>query len=175
MTEPEIRTYDSLDAMLTEMRQGEAYANAHLAPQQQRITFGDHWVRFLDIPGKVLIFGYVQTEAEITADEIACATPQEPFEEGELAYILDRTRNSQIRGHLYGPCHSVITPEGELGFTHASHVWPITGELFQAARAAEWKIEDLDPTAKVWLSDTYLAWATHEDEQRRLAAVNGLR
>lgn len=167
----EIMQFDSFEDALAMMERNTEWANAHLHEAQRRVTWGGYWVRFYDVPNKVLIFGRVFTEAEMEAGERVVHPGEDPDEAAADAdATIARVRSAHERGYLFGMCYSVLEPDGEPGDTHRANLWPITQGLFDAARVAGWRLDDLDHAAKFALSAVYADWGNH---QRTLAALRG--
>ena len=67
----DVRSFDNLDEAMEFMREGEEAANQRITPQQQSITYGDHWMRPMGPDYQFLvIFGRVLTVAEQLASEL---------------------------------------------------------------------------------------------------------
>lgn len=169
MTDPQVFAFDSLDEAFNHMRRSEALANAGLHDKQRAVTYGSCWVRFYDIPNRVLVFGKVMTPEVFAAEEsVAAANSDHPMSPAELDHALLRLRERAERGYLYGRCYSVIEPGGEFGDTHQANLWPISEDLYNAAQDAGWRMDDLVIDAKLELSLAFAQWREH---QRHLAAT----
>lgn len=118
----EFRAFDSLDEMFTFLAEQEKVANSNILPKQREITWGSYWVRPTD--DGVLVWGRVHTEEEILTDEDE--------------WVIIHEREMHERGYRFGVAHSLWCPEGELGSSHISVLWPITEEQFNNAKAAGW-------------------------------------
>lgn len=173
MPEPQVFGFASIEEAFDYMHRNEMAANATLHEKQKAITYGDHWIRFWDIPSRTLIFGKVMTVEEFAESERTASTKDDPVTPSELEYELGELRQRHGRGFMFGYCWSTIEPRGELGDTHQANMWPISQELFEAAQAAEWVIDALDQDAKVALSNVYLDWLTHEKAKEALHRANG--
>lgn len=174
MSQPHVQSFTSIEEVFEALQAGERHANANLAPEQAALTYGQHWVRFYDIPDKILIFSKVDTVEEFAeAERQAAIRAEEPMTVGELAYAINALRERHERGYLYGTCYSKITPEGELGDTHRGHVWPISPGLFNLARAARWDVDAMTSDGKYAISDAFMAWGTHERLVRTVLRANG--
>lgn len=151
MTEP-------LEAMFEQMRQATVYANEHLAEPQEHVTFGHHWARFYDVKNRLVIFGYVEPLASMEAGERELGAGDE-----EAAYIVADTQRRHDDGYMYGWCYSIVTPDGEIGFTHRADLWPISPEMFEAYKQAGWDIDHVDIPwdVKVSLSTMYAEYQIH--------------
>jgi hypothetical protein len=137
-------------------------ANRNLHQKQRDIGYGDYFVRFYEVAERIVIFGRVMTEAELFDSESGDiesiddpAEKQEAIE--EVRYTMTALRERHEEGYLYGWCHSTIE-KGELGSTHRSWMWPISKELFEAARAVEWDIDLLPDEHRNALSRAYVEW-----------------
>jgi hypothetical protein len=172
--DPQIVGFDSIQDAFDYMRKSETAANAGLHEKQKALTWGQYWVRFWDVASKTLIFGKVMTVEEFAqAEAEAAAASKDPMALGEMEHEVAALRQRHGRGYLFGYCWSTIEPNGELGDTHQANVWPISEELFEAAKAANWVIDDLDQTAKVRLSNAYLEWGAHQRDRIDAHRANG--
>lgn len=147
----DVFTFDSHDDMtkyLTKIRQA---AKEGLHPEQARLTYGDHWVEFVDVGARIVIFGRVHTLDEVRDSE----------HPDYVDDIVATTETDLVDGMMYGRAYSRLEPFGELGYTHKANAWPIEGRLFDAAKAAEWDIDALDEAGKVLLQIAYAAWRAH--------------
>jgi hypothetical protein len=173
MTEPTyisedgtVRGYTSLDAMLADMARATDQANAHLADEQRALTFGDYWVNCdtlirLGFP----VFGHVVPLEEAVAKEASYYSSDEDAQSEGFASVEDMKRHKREfwkanleRGYMFGPGYSVAEPEGEFGDTHRAHVWPISKEAFEAARAAKWDAASLNGLDVLV---AFSSWCTH--------------
>lgn len=134
----EVRSFESPEAMRTYMERVLAEANRGLAPQQRMIERGEHWVRFM---GPHIEYGYVYLPDEIEAE---CAGE-------DTADALLSVWAAEERGFLFGKAWSRLEPDGVIGTTHRSAVWPIEPRLFQSARNAGWHTLELPEWALVLL------------------------
>lgn len=151
-----VYTFDSLDDMMAAVEKWNEEANAGLAVEQKALTYGDHWVRFYDVGARILDFGRVATEAEISTLEMEAGTDPD-----EIATELARVQARQDAGYLYGKAHSILNVEGEWGSTHRANVWPIEERLFTAAQTVDWKIDQLSPDGRLMLEIAYACYRTH--------------
>lgn len=153
--------FDDYESMAKWMDDRTNEANVGLAPDQQQVTWGDCWARFdhLDKTGIGIIFGRVMTRAEWLQSEI-----DEGADEDEANYSLGKIENSHRRGYMHGLAYSRIEPEGEYGDTHRANLWPIEQRLFDAAREAGWRHENLAVGDQINLSIAFEQWRQHELE-----------
>lgn len=157
-------SFDTMEEMVEFMRRQEEEANAHLAPQQQAVTWGDYWIRFYDIEHRICIFGHVYTEDEMMEKERAVplmAGESSEEVEAEIAAEMEGIRDAHKRGYMYGWAYSVIEPEGEPGSTHQANLWPIPQWLYEQARDVRWVMDDLDPQGKAEVQRAYTEYRTH--------------
>lgn len=122
--------FDSPEEMVEATRAATARANTGLAPGQRILAWGMHWVRR---EHGVLIFGKVDTLAEVRIEEIECGATVD-----EADYTANMVETRYADGYLYGNCCSQVVPDGEHGFTHRAAVWPIEQATYEAARVAGW-------------------------------------
>lgn len=146
-------SFDDWGEMGDYLRRSEEEANTRVTPEQREVGYGSLWLRFYDIPGRVVIFGRVHTLAEIEADETRLGA-----DPGELAHTLRHTQDMLERNFLFGTCWSTIEPRGELGNTHRCEVWACPQSLFDEARRVGWDIDAMQPSAQQELEAIYQQW-----------------
>lgn len=141
MTIERIRIYADFEDALNDMARAEDAANAAITPRQHRhlavaATNPTYWFRVLD--NYLVILGESQPltfqanrEVELGGDE------------GEYGFAYERFEGRHERGYLFGPCYSVVEPEGELGSTHVSQVVWIDPPEFHAFRNGGWLSQNL--------------------------------
>ena len=160
MHEPVIRTFDNIEEALEAMRTATDQANSTLHPIQRAVTYGDYWVRFFDLENRILIWGFIEPMESVLADEAALA---EDGDDGPSQQeVREHVQGNHDRGYMYGKAYSVIEPEGEWGDTHRAHMWPISEELFMAAKGVDWRMDDLDYLARQGLEQAYEGWRAHQ-------------
>ena len=149
---------DDLESMIAQMRALTEVANMTLAAEQKQIGYGSYWARFYDIKNRIVIFGYVDTLDQMEAGERSLGADDQ-----EADYIRHDTNRRHNDGYMYGMCYSVVTPEGELGFTHRADIWPITQEMFEEFRTVGWDVDHADLTweVKVSLATMYAEYRSH--------------
>ena len=107
----------------------QARALAALTPEQQAITWGDHWIRFWREPGwsgqapGIVIYGSVQ--------------PLEVLREHEEPETVERLIELHPR-FVFSNCFSVVEPGGEYGDVNRWEIWPISKEHFDLAARCGW-------------------------------------
>lgn len=126
--------FGSLDEMFAAQAEAEKVANDNVLPKQREITWGTYWMRPTD--DGIIIWGYVMTLDEVIQEEIEYSYPDEP--EVDPTAIRSHFTERYERGYRYGRAHSLWCPEGELGDSHISVLWPITKEDFELAKTSGW-------------------------------------
>lgn len=121
-------SFDSFEAMQDYLGKAEVVANSNILPKQREIVYGSHWVRADE---GILVYGRVWGQHEV--------------EEGEGKAERASHRDSYERGYRFGTAYSVWCPEGELGSSHISVLWPIHVDEYFAAMSYQWK-----PTNQPW-------------------------
>jgi hypothetical protein len=139
------------DRLYEYLRSRNDWAKDHLAPEQQNITYGDHWARFYDVSSQLIIFGRVDPLAE---------TSESPDEQ-EREYLRHETERRMANGYVYGKCYSKVTVPGEYGFTPKFEIWPIDEDVFNAARDVNWEFTHLPIGVRIELSTAYGWWHSH--------------
>jgi hypothetical protein len=145
------------------MHANEEAANKTLAPEQKAVTYGDYWCRFYQLRDRIVIFGQV-TPLSYWDEKITNAADNE--EQQEWQWEKEQIEGSHERGYVFGWAWSVLEPEGEPGSTHQANLWPITPALFEAARDAEWKIDDLTGVHRESMETVYQVWRAHQQSIR---------
>jgi hypothetical protein len=164
--QPHVVSFDTMEDAFEFMRKGEDYGNRNLHPKQQGITWGDHWVRFYNVADRIIIFGYVYTDAEQEASErkviekIADPEERRMALEEELPYSMETVRESHTRGLMWGRAYS--TMGDDLGSTHRFYMWPISAELFRAAERVNWDVDGItDPELRAELEAAWQEYRAH--------------
>ena len=116
MKSREIKTAKDFDELFAEMRASTEAADRAMAPEQEALKPGDFYTREFD---GLSIWGEI-VESEYPEDR---------------AYLAKTPNRRMVRAY------SVVCPDGELGTEHISCMWPITKEVFEAARKAGWADE----------------------------------
>jgi hypothetical protein len=138
-----IAGFDSSEEMFDWMATTRAEVQARtIAPEQAGITYGSYAVRFID---DLIIFNRVPTLEE-----------QSDEHPGVLARIDDRQREANM---LWVWGYSKPFPDGELGYSHRSVLWPITTRTFLAAQMVGWDVDRMDQAALMELSSTFRTMA----------------
>ncbi len=121
-----IKGFDSFEEMQEYMEESMAAADARVTPRQAEVGPGDHWFSPAPEFGCV-VFGQVYTREELVAGMDPEEAADEEFVDGYLSGNM-----------LFGRAFSVIEPQGELGSTHRSAVWPMTPAQFAEAMSVDW-------------------------------------
>lgn len=151
-----VYSFDSIEEMNEALDRWNAEANEGLATEQKAITYGDYWVRFYDVGARVVDFAKVATEAEMAQAEMESGTDPD-----EIAGLIAAVTARHDSGYLFGRAHSILSTEGEWGYTHRANVWPIEERLYTAAEMVDWKIDNLNPAGRLLLEIAYACYRTH--------------
>lgn len=133
--------------------QAQADADASLHPAQRAITWGDTWVRFIDVAAQVVEFGRVFTQEEVAEQEVAAGGTNDDVAQA----VADATVRQQ-QGYLFGVAFSIYNTMGEAGYTHKSNVWPIEGDVFDRAAERNWIARDMPMSAKINVEAAFRAY-----------------
>lgn len=129
-----VTTYNSYEEMMQAMAENEDAANSRVSERQREVTWGSHYVGFHPYADDVIvIFGYVFTQEQANESELRAGASEEDAADAAAALA-----NAHERGYRFGRGYSSFLPEGELGSTHISTIWPVSKELFDAAMVAGW-------------------------------------
>lgn len=145
--------FDDHDSMIAWLRHADEVAHSRITPEQEALTYGSYWVQFHDIANRQVVFGHIHT---LDDNRKGCLRNGGTTAECE-AEAKDIDANLQ-RGYMFGIAHSGWYPDGELGDTHKSVAWPIDEELFEAARAVRFNIDDLPLNWKATLELAFQAY-----------------
>jgi len=163
--QPQFVEFNSIEDAYEFMRKGEAYGNRNLHPKQENITWGDYWVRFYNVADRVIIFGKVETEAEVEAgeskgiDDIAVEA-ERAIAQDEVLYTMTTIRDSHERGLMWGWAYSRY--DKDLGSTHRFYMWPISKDLYEAAEQVGWDVDAItDPVARAELEAAWQEYRRH--------------
>lgn len=165
MPEPQFISFESMEDAFEFMRKGEDYGNRNLHPKQAAITWGDYWVRFYDLADRMIIFGRVETEAEVEASEMKgiddIADPAErAIERAGVVETMRTIRYSHGRGLMWGWAHSRLYTD--LGSTHRFYMWPISEALYDGVKAVQWDIDAItDPDHRRELEAAWQEYRAH--------------
>lgn len=156
-----IRSFASFEEAQDFLRRANDAADAQLTNEQRRVSYGDTWVRFYDVVNRIVIFGRVETLAEIAEAEARLGAGP-----AEVANVLRHTEELESHNLLFGYCYSIIERLGELGSTHRANLWPCPPELFEAARLCVWEVDHLAPHHKAQLEALYVEWRANYLKRR---------
>lgn len=154
-----IKTFDSTEQMVEAIRENHRAAMDGLHPSQSALTFGDYWVRFVDLDQSppLVEFGYVHGRQQVIDLEVAAgasaAEGEEALEETERGLLHD--------GLMYGIAYSVLNKDGEHGYTHKAHAWPIEHRLFVMAREVDWDVTRLEVVGRMLLTIAFRGLRAH--------------
>jgi hypothetical protein len=134
-----IQTFDNFEDMQKMLSAQIEKAKTWIRPAQERITYGDHWMRIWDGWGeKILICGYISTLEELDKEERRLGASEE-----EIAEEHETMQYSYNNGFRFGRAYSIIEPRGELGDTHVSQMIPITKEEFDEVERLDWNLSEV--------------------------------
>lgn len=133
--------------------QADAMNSLHLL--QSALTYGSFWVRFVDLPSRLVEFGRVAEQHEVVDQELEAGATSR-----EAARAALQTRASMENGYLYGVAYSFLNREGEWGYSRKVDVWPIEESLFHAAAEVHWQIDLLPVSQKINLQAAFTAYRT---------------
>lgn len=130
---PRIMSFSSAEAMFNYMDEEERKANEAILPKQREVTWGTYFWRYVEyVPCHV--FAHV-----FSIEEIYLLEREHGADVNEAETTLRGKKQSHDRGYRYGMHYSTVEPDGELGDTHVTNVWPITKEDFEYARTHGWQ------------------------------------
>ena len=149
----EIIHFDNAADMQAYLIRAQADAAKSIHPSQAALTWGSHWVRFIDISNRLVEFGRVYDRDEVINTEMdAGATRIEARRTAQQAGI------GLEKGYLYGHAASFLFPKGETGYSHKAVVWPIEEATYNAAAEANWQIDLMPVSQKINLQIAFIAF-----------------
>jgi hypothetical protein len=158
-----IETFDSPEEMARVIHERRKHALEGLAPAQQSLTFGSHWVQFHDLDNRHIIFGRVATREEVALGELL--GPDGTIREGstmtQVVELVETTEAELDDGMMYGWAYDRFEPAGTLGHTHKAHVWPIEERLFDMAAVVGWDIALLNEAGRFLLEVAFRSMRAH--------------
>lgn len=170
-----VESFDSMDELFADMARRTDQANKNLAPEQKGLDWGSHWIQFMVSDGgrdgaPLIIVGRCHTTSEVYAAERAAMGPFTEDNASECAAELVDTISTIIgsheNGYLFGTAYSTVEPDGELGSTHRSSVWPLSSRAFEALHSNGWRLGGLPPTV---VDELKLAWGRYALHLAKLA------
>ena len=147
-------TPEERDAFLAE-RAASAHIGLHI--EQARLTYGDHWVRFVDLDKKVVEFAHIPT-LEKQAQYMLNQGYTWDVVRDDLHAIETASGSAE---QVFSSIHSIEDPLGRDDFVHRAHVWPIEERLWSMATIAEWDISRLDEVGRILLDIAFRAMRAH--------------
>jgi hypothetical protein len=148
-----VLSFSSHEEMRAYLIQAQADALRSLHPLQRGITFGDCWVRFVNIAERHVEFGRVALPEETLRLEIDAGATY-----ADARAVVQRDQQAIKNGYLYGVAYSRYNREGEWGHTHKANVWPIEEWVFNDASEANWQVDLLPMSSKINLNIAFLGW-----------------
>lgn len=157
-----VLNFDSHEQMQDYLAAARKQAHLGLHQSQRDLTFGDYWVRFVDLDAqpKIVEFGYIYSERTTICLAMSYA---DNYTQGADDYLA--IRDSLDNGYMYGRAFSLLGPDGEEGTTHKAHVWPIEERLFRMAEEVDWNIDRLDDTGRILLEMAFRGQRAHVRSQ----------
>lgn len=130
----EFRTFGSAEEMFKAIQRGVEQAKARATPEQNAITKGDYWWRYVATMD-LHIFGYIMTD-----DELYSGSAYRGISEREIQWEKEAAKDSYDNGFRFGRAYSVVVPEGELGETHVADMVKISKAQFDYAKQHDWSL-----------------------------------
>lgn len=158
-----IEIHDSPEQMVEALQRNAEHTKAGLHPAQAALTFGSHWVQFIDIPTRHIIFGRVETPEQIAFDEL-CGPGGYPDPNAEWNEVMATVTEVEVRqsnGLLYSMAFDRFDPTGSPTEVHKAHVWPIEERLFNMAMDVEFEIANLGEVGRVLLDIAFRSMRAH--------------
>jgi hypothetical protein len=139
--------YKDFDEMMAHMRQAELKAMARILPEQQAMINcrKEQWyiniavdIKELFIAGEAWSLDRARKE-ELDSYKVKSAEELSDEDRQEFRSSTRMTRDSRMRGYIFGRAYSEIEPRGELGSTHVTAMLPIDEAAFNEAREQDWR------------------------------------
>lgn len=126
-----------------------------LHEHQADITYGSHWVRFIDLDLGVIQFGKVLTLNEASALHPGLGlVRRQAIETGVDRLAIERDMVLSIR-------HDRLSPEPDLGYAHRSHLWPIEERLYQMAMGVDFDHRNFTEVPRFLLDVAFRGMRAH--------------
>lgn len=132
-----IESFDSPE----DMSEFIATLDPRLHPAQRALTFGQPWVHFID--AKAGLIGYGRVLPEDAQNE-------------------DMLTDGMLRSEIW----TSEDPWPLETYAWRGGVWPIEERLFDALKAADWNMHDLDVGMQLLLSIAHAQWVAHQRSTR---------
>lgn len=153
----QIETFATPEEMQEYLAQAKAHAAEGMHPSQVRITWGQHWVRFVDLDHAIIEFGRVFTRDDLFDMSRAAGDTEAETLDGINAV----ERQQEVDHLLYGRAHSILSPTGEDGVTHKAHVWPVEPRLFAMAMDVDFDYRNLGDVGRFLLNLAFAQQRAH--------------
>lgn len=154
--------FNSTEEMQAYLIRAKTDALMGMHPLQSRLTYGDYWVRFVDLANKIVEFGHVASLQQVADQAIdSGATTEQAADEVDQAELLN------VEGFLTGYAYSPYNRNGEWGVTHKSNVWPIEESLFLQAGECNYHLELLPISGKINLEVAFRGYRKARVAARR--------
>lgn len=158
--------FPSVEAARAAAEEAMRQANANLHDEQRALTWGSHWIRFVDLKRRHVVFGRVYEERVALSVEIEAGCT-----EAEADMALDVIRRRQEENWLFGRSFDRFSPGHEevVGGgleVHRFDVWPIEERLYQHALSADGDVEQMDTWAQVLVNIAHVQWRAWRAEVR---------
>jgi len=131
-----------------------AAAHRGLHEHQADITYGSHWVRFVDLDLGIIQFGRV-----LTLTDAASLTPMVWTRKAAVQASVDTL--SVKHDMVLSARSDRLSPDSELGYTHRSHLWPVEGRLFWIAAAVDFDHRRFDEVGRFLLDVAFRQMRAH--------------
>jgi hypothetical protein len=163
--------YKDMDEMFADMAKAEDAANARILPQQHAMIncqTDQYFVNIDTLIDGLFIAGEAWSLERANRSELEAynAKSESELSKEDLAAYRDGCRmlkDSRKRGYIFGNAFSEICPEGELGSTHVSSMWPLSERAFNEAKEQHWqpdlKSDAKSPELRITLFDLYIKHA----------------
>lgn len=145
--------FTTADEFRVWLQKKENAAHRGLHEHQASITYGSHWVRFVDLDAQVIEFGRVLTQTDLDAFAAGGETERESIRR----VTDDLSRNNEM---VLSVRHSRLSTD-DLGYAHRSHLWPIEPRLFDAAVAVDFDYRKFDEVARFLLNLAFASMKAH--------------
>lgn len=125
-------------------------------PVQHALVGKHKWVQFYPSQPMTIRWGRVLDRVEIISISMDDGAPYE-----EAVADADAAETAMVNGALYSVRYTIGNPDGFHIVEHKSHVWPVSNDLFEMARAAGWDVSKMDEQGRLGVETAWAEFRAH--------------
>lgn len=151
-----VEQFANLDEMVATIQERQRIAHEGLHHAQAALTWGDYWVRFIDVGDQHYEFGWVFTPEQIARTALDRGSTWE-----ETVALVGSTAARLVEGFTHSMARSKYNPDGAEGEVHKGSVWPIEPRMYLAAEAVGFDPAQLDEAMTLLVAVAYQSQRAH--------------